>query len=744
MRSLNAKVVIFAGHQFRRDKLENLNQLKFRLVPILASVSLVASFAQSPNGPLQKLQLMPWPANIAMGSGALAIQTGFSISLSGAGASDPRVVAAADRVFPRLSLETGIPIPSHIEKNSPNSTLNIIVESKDHRAPQRLGDDESYSLEIANGRARLSANEPLGAVRGVETFLQLVQQNGSSSAAPSSNPGFSAAAVTIHDAPRFGWRGLSLDVSRHFIGVEGVERTLDGMAAVKLNVLHWHLSDDQGFRVESKKLPRLTKLGSDGLYYTQAQIREVLVYARERGVRIVPEFDMPGHATSWLAGYPNLGVGAGPYQIAPGYGILGDLIDPTKESTYRFMNTFIGEMAKLFPDEYFHIGGDEVNPKEWNDSPRVQAFMRKHNLADAKALQSYFNQRVEKIVTRNHKHMVGWDEILYPDLPKSAVIQSWRGQKSLWEAARQGHQGILSAGYYLDLMFPASYHYAVDPMKIPPPAPNAKEEGEEQPAQPPPGSSADLTPEQQKLILGGEAAMWEEMATGENLDSRLWPRLAAIAERLWSPESITDTAFMYERLAPTNRRLEWLGLTQRTNLDLMRQRLAGGAPYGPLDIFDSILEPVKGYSRHAEKNLNSTPLNSLVDATPPESAAARRFRDGVTTYLNAPHDQREARRLRDALIVWSISTAAVRPLFDSQSLLTPDKPLVDAVANMCRIGQEALSYLESGKTPDDPNWQQASLTTVNRYVNHRVGDLLIQIAPGVQQLVQAVPAHPMQ
>jgi hexosaminidase len=719
-----------------------LNKLSLSLILVLLFFAGTSS-AQPPSGLPRNLPLMPWPSSIAISTGALTIGTDFSISTSGAGASDPRVQIAVERAFSRLARQTAIPVVKHLEKNGAGATLSIIVESKDHRAPQLLGDDETYSLQISNGHARLSADKPLGVVRGVETFLQLVQQNAATSTAPSSTPGFSAAAITIHDEPRFAWRGLSLDVSRHFLGVEEIKRTLDGMSAVKLNVLHWHLSDDQGFRVQSKKLPRLTEYGSDGLYYTQPQIREVIGYARERGIRIVPEFDMPGHAASWLPGYPRLGVEPGPYEIARGYGILAHLIDPTKESTYRFLDTFIGEMAKLFPDQYFHIGGDEVDPKEWDNSPRIQAFMRKHHLADAKALQAYFNQRIEKIVSKHHKRMVGWDEILYPDLPKSAIIQSWRGQKSLWEAARQGHQVILSAGYYLDLMFPASYHYAIDPMKIPPRAPNASEEGESEQAQPAPGSPADLTPDQQKLILGGEAAMWEELADPENLDSRLWPRLAAIAERFWSPESMTDTAFMYRRLAATNRWLEWLGLTQRSNLELMRQRLAGTAPYAPLDIFDSILEPVKGYSRHAEKYSNSTPLNHLVDATPPESEAARIFRERVQTYLSAPKDQRDSRVLRYALTIWAGAALAVRPAFTNESLLTADKPLIDAVDTLCRVGREALTNLDSGKTAA-PDWKQSSLTAIDPYVQHRVGDFLVQIAPAIQQLVQAVPAGQVQ
>ncbi len=278
-------------------------------------------------------------------------------------------------------------------------------------------------------------------------------------------------------------------------------------------------------------------------------------------------------------------------------------MNPTEEGTYRFLNGFVGEMAKLFPDQYFHIGGDEVDPKEWNDNPKIQAFMRKNHLADPKALQTYFNRRVLKIVTAHGKRMEGWDEVLAPGLPKTVIIQSWRGQESLWQAAREGYQGILSAGYYLDLMQSAGQHYAIDPMKLPP----ERQKRLEQEGKPVP---AELTPEEKKNILGGEAAMWEELATAENLDAKLWPRLAAIAERLWSPESVTDVNSMYARLESTNRWLEWLGLTQRSNLELMRQRLAAGAPYQPLDRFASVLEPVKGYARHAEKYTNSQRLQS--------------------------------------------------------------------------------------------------------------------------------------
>lgn len=688
-----------------------------RLLGLIALSAFAAPFlfAQAQPGPAS-LPLMPWPAHVTEQPGRVPIDTSFTASLSGAGARDPRVKDAVQRVFDRLARQTGIPIRPHVVPAGAGATLTIIVEQRDHRPPQRLADDERYSLEVSNGRARISADAPLGALRGIETFLQLVQQNTSTAGpAPAAVVGFSVPDVVVQDEPRFQWRGLSLDVSRHFIPLDGVERTMDGMAAVKLNVLHWHLSDDQGFRIESKKYPRLQRYGSDGLYYTQAEIRAGIAYARSRGLRIVPEFDMPGHATSWLPGYPSLGTRPGPFEIPHEPGILTELMDPTKESTYRFLNGFVGEMAKLFPDEYFHIGGDEVNPKEWNNSPRIRAFMRKHGLANPAALQAYFNKRLLKIVTKHHKHMEGWDEILNPDLPKSIVIQSWRGQKSLAQAAQEGYQGILSAGYYLDLMQPASQHYAVDPMK---------------------GETANLTPEQKKRILGGEGAMWEELATSENLDAKLWPRLAAIAERLWSPESITDVASMYRRLEITNRWLEWLGLTQRSNLELMRQRLAGTQPVKPLDEFASVLEPVKGYARHAENYTSFTPLNRLVDSIAPESDAARDFRNAVDAYLAGPKQEADAEALRKKLAEWSGNAEAARPTLESNSLLMEDISVADSLVRLCQAGQEAFSSLSS-HTPETSDWKQRNLASIGDAAKPQA-NMLIQIAPAIQKLVEGV------
>jgi hexosaminidase len=511
-----------------------------------------------------------------------------------------------------------------------------------------------------------------------------------------------------------------------------VKRTIDGLAAVKLNVLHWHLSDDEGFRVESTKFPKLQELGSDGMYYTQDEIRDVIAYAADRGIRVEPEFDIPGHSSSFLAAYPELGTGSGPFHVAHEHQPEPDFaLDPTKESTYQFLDSFIEEMTALFPDEYFHVGGDEVSPKRWLANPPIKAFMAEHKMANGAALQAYFSKRVIDLVIKHGKHPVGWDEVLNPDLPKTAVVQSWRGQQSLWKAAKEGYQGILSAGLYLDLSYPASYHYAIDPLKAPA-SPNGGPVGKG----PAPGTPADLAPEQAKLILGAEGTMWEELCSVEMIDARLWPRLAAMAERFWSPESTTDVASMYRRLEITSEWLEWLGLNHRSNPELMRQRLAGPYPVHPLDVLASLVEPTKGYSRHAERYGIYSVLNRLEFAIPSESDTARQFRNDVDEYLAAPKGQRSSASLRQRLVDWATAVKDVRPMLENESLLTENLPLADAVAKLCAVGQEAFTYVDA-PTLAPADWRKQANLTIKPIVNQRFGDLLIQIGPGIQKLVDA-------
>jgi hexosaminidase len=652
-----------------------------------------------------QLNLMPMPASVQTGTGQLAIDRSFSVAVTGV--HDASLDREIQRFKTQLSRQTGI---SFWPKADATPTLTVHADHG-REAGQRLGEDESYELTVTDSNALLQAATALGAIRGLQTFLQLVQITPA---------GFAVPMVTIKDQPRFPWRGLLIDVSRHFIPLDVLKRNLDGMAAVKMNVLHWHLSDDQGFRVESKQFPKLTGMGSEGMFYTQEEIRDFISYAHDRGIRVIPEFDMPGHSRSWFVGYPKLSSGAGPYTL-DGDGIE-PITDPTREETYKFLEKFIAEMAKLFPDQYFHIGGDEVDGKQWDANPKIQEFKRTHGMKNNQDLQAYFNQRLQKIVAKNHKIMVGWDEILHPDLPKSIVVQSWRGQASLAMAAKQGYSGLLSYGYYVDLMWPASRHYAVDPM-----------------AQTTTDAAATLTPEEKSRILGGESCMWAEWVTPENIDSHIWPRNAAIAERLWSPQSVADVASMYTRMNAVSLNLEWLRLMHRSAREPMLQRMAGDADLSALRVLADVVEPVKDYNRwdDARGPIDfHAPLNRMIDGVYPESDVARQFNDLVHTFSQSGYkDQAAEMQIRNWLTLWRDNDAKLNPLLSQSLLLRDDVTLSQNLSALGTAGLQALDYIDKSQAPPD-SWKTQQFALIAQAAK-RSDDLLLMVAAPVQQLVEA-------
>jgi hexosaminidase len=655
------------------------------------------------------LNLMPVPASVQLGTSQLAVDASFSVAVTGH--DDARLERAVQRFLRQLGRQTGLILNAN-PADAAKATL-VIHTDHDGKPVQELGEEESYSLEVTASGAKLTAPTTLGTIHGLQTFLQLVDV---------SADGFAAPAVTIQDRPRFPWRGLMIDSARHFIPLEVIRRNLDGMEAVKMNVFHWHLSENQGFRVESKKFPKLHKLGSDGLYFTQDEIRELIAYARDRGIRVVPEFDMPGHSTAWFVGHPELASGPGPYAIERRWGIFDPAFDPTNERTYKFLDQFIGEMAKIFPDQFFHVGGDEVNGKQWDANPKIQEFIRAHGLNGNKGLQAYFNKRLQPIVAKHGKSMIGWDEVLDPSLPKDITIHSWRGPKSLAEAAKQGYRGILSNGYYLDLGWPAARHYAVDPM------------GE---------SAANLSAEEKARILGGESCMWSEYVNEENVDSRIWPRNAAIAERLWSPQEVRDPSSMYARLEAISARLEWLGLTHKTVYGAMLQRIAGSASPEELAALRTLadtVEPVKDYDREettTAQPTSATPLNHLVDAVPLESAAGRHFGELVDKYLAAScHDDGAATRLRSVFTLWRGNDAKLQPLAQRSFLL---KEAAGSSRNLSALGAAGLNALDAlaKGVPANADWKAQQLG-VMQSAEKPEGQLLLVPAPAVRKLIEAV------
>ncbi len=556
----------------------------------------------------------------------------------------------------------------------------------------------------------LVAPTVVGVLRGLETVLQLVATD---------SAGFYFPAVHIADAPRFPWRGLLVDAGRHFEPVDVIKRTLDGMAAVKLNVLHWHLSEDQGFRVQSLRYPRLQKLGSDGLFYTQEQIRDVVAYARDRGIRVIPEFDVPGHATSWFVGYPQFASGPGPYRIVRTWGVYDAAFDPTREDIYTFLDRFITEMAPLFPDPYWHIGGDEVNGVEWDANPRIRAWMRAHAIADNAALQVYFNQRLSRILESHGKRMVGWDEILNPDLPSTAVVQSWRGLEYLPQTLRSGHHAILSAPYYLDQMYAAEDHY-VDPLP----------------------DSLGLTPEEAGRMLGGEACMWGEHIGPATIDSRLWPRLAAVAEKLWSSAEVTDVHDMYRRLRIVSVRLEELGLGHNTHTERMLHRVVGKGPdEQALATLLRLSQPVTfGQRNRLQVGMTQqTPLTGLVDAALPDPPARWDWLTAIERYLaDSGRTPAIGDSLRQAFKDWRALAPAVRGARTAVAL--DARRAAGALARVGEVGLDAMDRL-AGTVVATRSWQDSARAALDSAAQPQ-GLLRLAVVDVVRWLVEVEPVKP--
>jgi hexosaminidase len=655
---------------------------------ILLSSRTVIAQPQSP------LLIMPLPAHALQTEGEFLIDSHFAIALQGD--HEPRLERARRRFLDTLSRETGIPFAYDSAAKSPRF---LVQASRPSAENPQLGEEESYHLAISTTSVHLSAPNPLGVLHGLQTFLQLVRVT---------PQGFTVPVVTIDDQPRFPWRGLLIDSGHRFVPIAAVKRNLDGMEAVKLNVLHWRFADDQGFHIESRRFPLLQQKASGGLYYSQDEVREVIAYARDRGIRVVPEFDMPCHAASWFNGYPDLAAGVNPSKSSA--------IDPSRESTYRFLSAFIAEMSALFPDAYFHTGGDECDPKQWEGNPRIQEFMKLHSLKDGAALQALFTARIQQIVAGRKKIMVGWDEVLQPDTPRNVVIQSWRGQDSLANAARDGYRAILSWGYYIDLNQSAAEHYQVDPLG---------------------GIAASLTDEQKARVLGGEATMWTDIVSHENMDNRIWPRTAAIAERLWSPQSTSDLNSMYLRLSVVSQKLTYFGLRHRLITDEMLQRMTGDPDPEPLRVLASVVQPPKLYQRQDLRS-DFTSINRLDDAVPPESETAREFDILATRIASGSATPQDWEQARQWLTLWRDNDAKLQPLL-ARSFLTKDlSPVSRNLSQVAAVGLQALDDIQHRRSiAADERRQNLDLLQAAAKPQ---AVLLLMVAPSVARLVNAVPA----
>lgn len=609
----------------------------------------------------QESDLMPWPAQVEFHDNSFALKGRIcSIYRNEVGL---RVIEAFDRLRGRLSRLSGV---AHLGDGECNG---VVVFNVQRTITLSMDVDESYELRVTRDTVFVASNTDIGAVRAMSTLYQLAERDGID---------FNIRGADIKDEPRFPWRGLLVDVCRHFIPREGIIRQLDGLELVKMNVLHLHLTEDQAFRIESKVFPELSEAGSNGQFLTQADIKEIIDEADIRGIRVIPEFDMPGHTTAWFVEHPELASAPGPYQIESGFGVFDPTMDPTKESTYEFLDRFLGEMAQLFPDEFLHIGGDENNGKHWTANERIIEFMNREGIADNHALQAYFNKRLSKILTKHGKRMVGWDEILAEELPSDILIQSWRGKEGLVKAAQSGREAILSNGWYIDLCRTAAEHYLNDPV--------TEEMG--------------LSDDESEFVLGGEATMWAELVDQHNIDTRIWPRTAAIAERLWSPKNINDVADMYRRLNGVSLRLDAAGLKHKSaQMDLMRL-MAQSTEVSGLKKRVDVIAPVKDYQRHRlVEHTTYTPLTNLADIAVPDPEYVR-YVDGLIT----EHFTKRTKLTESALLAeFRLLRKELKPTNKNAHL--PDIPYIQELLD---FATDAVHVVNGSS-----NWDEAQINRLN-------------------------------
>jgi hexosaminidase len=681
------------------------------------------------NGQQSTLNLMPVPKQLAVMSGKNRITNKFTVSVPG-NATDTVLFKAVNRTYQTLNRKTGLEFGQQYvippDKND-SASLIVIVKALGHAA---IGVDESYSLKVSEKQIVLSAATTVGALRGLQTIVQLCDKD---------ENGYYFHCVQIDDSPRFKWRGLMLDVARHFVSYDEIKRNIDAMAAVKMNLLHWHLTDDEGFRVESKVFPLLHQKGSNGDYYTQAHLKEIVKYAAERGILVVPEFDMPGHAQTWFAGYPELASQPGPYHPGPRMqwqkehpeiktppvtsimdivaNMVAPTFDPTNEKVYDFLDKFIGEMSDIFPSGYMHIGADENNGQAWKLNLKIMDWMKQHQMQGTDDLQRYFVQRVYGLMKKHHRQMIGWEEIYNDKLPKDAIVHKWIPSdnsmiKSYGMAndIAQHNPVLISEGFYLDLFLPAYIHY----------------------------NNASIAAANNPNILGGEAAQWTELADNNDIDGRIWPRAAAIAERLWSPASVTDVGDMYRRINVLINELDEQGLNHLTNYERALRRLTNGEPTEHLQVLTDVLSQVKGYRklvammmRTPQASYQTTPLTSVSDVVLTDPATKRKFRALVKLYLEKK-DKNAKEAIRAYLQTWKQNNVYLQPLFTGNTRLMQVQDHSKNLSAAAEIGLEALDRMDKGTV--DAGWVQKQSGALAAFEKAHY-ETEIVVIPEIEELV---------
>lgn len=508
--------------------------------------------------------IIPMPSSVEAGAGAFSLEASTAITLADPG--DDEVRDLVERWADPIRNRSGLTLTISADASGPGGAISVGVTG---------GTPESYRLSVDASGVSVLGGDHAGLFYGLQTLAQLLPAGVADGAAAAAGP-IEVPSLDIDDAPRFGYRGMHLDVARHFHGPDFVKRYIDMLARYKLNRFHWHLTEDQGWRIQIDRYPRLTEVGAfrpethvghgrdefagdgqpHGGFYTKDEVRDIVAYAAERYITIIPEIEMPGHSQAALAAYPELGCTEGPFEVAQTWGVFEDIYCP-KEETFEFLENVLAEVIELFPGELVHVGGDEAPKTRWEESDFVQALMEREGLDDEMAMQSWFIRRIERFLNANGKRLIGWDEILEGGIAPNATVMSWRGTVGGIEAAREGHDVVMTPYSHLYFDYYQSEEQDAEPFAIGGFLPLDTVYSYE----PVPD---ELTPAEAAHILGAQANVWTEyMKTADHVEYMVFPRMLALSEVVWSARDRKDYGSFTNRLAWHFDRLEAMGVRFR-------------------------------------------------------------------------------------------------------------------------------------------------------------------------------------
>jgi hexosaminidase len=522
--------------------------------------------------------LIPLPESVSSRTGEFRLSSESSILVSDPG--DTELVRLAEYLAEPIRVAAGFPLPIGGQGDESAAVIRLTLDTK-VPSPDRLPDtplarSESYEISAGPTGIEIRAGSHAGLFYGIQTLRQLLPPGAAEGARGGSGERWVVPALEIRDSPRFVYRGLHLDVGRHYFTPDFVKRYIDLLASYKLNVFHWHLTEDQGWRLEIDRYPRLTEVGAnreetilernfdpyvgDGIpyggFYTRDEVRDIVAYAADRYVTVIPEIELPGHSVAALAAYPELACTEGPFEVATVWGIKEDIYCP-HERTFEFLEGVLTEVMELFPSPYIHIGGDEAPKARWEESVAAQEVMRREGLADEHELQSWFIRRIERFLLEHDRRLIGWDEILEGGLAPEATVMSWRGVSGGIEAARQGHDVIMTPTSHMYFDYYQGEDRSGEPLAIGGYLPLEKVYSFE-PVPP------ELTSAEARHVLGAQGNVWTEyIKTPEHAEYMAYPRALALAEVAWTQRSRRDWTAFLQRLPDQLARLDALGVNYR-------------------------------------------------------------------------------------------------------------------------------------------------------------------------------------